>query len=173
MVADTEGLVCRSSMVRAVLQQPHIPGRAMTGLNHSLTGAVISKLLPLPLAIPVAFASHFILDSLPHFGEVFEKRKKLSRTVWTIDVIATACFLGFLIFQAQWAALACALAAMSPDIAWIYRFIIQEKFGTVPPRPENKFNAWHVRIQRYESRKGLLLEMAWLMLMTLLLLRVW
>lgn len=137
----------------------------MTGLNHSMTGAVIAKLLPLPVAIPLAFVSHFVLDALPHFGEVFENRQKLSRAIWTIDVSLTALFLGFLISTKQWVLFAGALVAILPDFAWIYRFTIAEKFGKVPPRPENKFNSWHVRIQHYESRKGLIFELAWLSVM--------
>lgn len=144
----------------------------MTGLNHSITGAVIGKLLPLPIAIPLAFASHFVLDAIPHFGEVFDKRKKLSKTIWTIDISASLCFLLFLLFMQQWTMLVCGLVAMSPDIAWIYRFTIPEKFGKVPPRPENRFNSWHVRIQ-HESRKGLAVEIIWLIAMTLLLAKVW
>lgn len=134
----------------------------MTGLSHSITGSIISKLLPLPLALPVAFASHFLLDSLPHFGEVFEKRKKLSKTIWTLDIILTAIYFVFLISLQLWATLLCAIIAISPDFAWIYRFTIAEKFGSIPPKPENKFNAWHVRIQRHESRKGLSFEVLWL-----------
>lgn len=145
----------------------------MTGLNHSVTGALIGKLLPLPFAIPLAFVSHFILDALPHFGEVFEKRKKLSRSIWVIDTSASIIFLGFLIFERQWAALSCALIAMSPDSAWIYRFIVSERFGRLPPKPENSFNAWHARIQRYESRKGLLFEAMWLIVMSVILKNNW
>lgn len=144
----------------------------MTGLNHSVTGAVVGKLLPLPLAIPVAFASHFLLDALPHFGEIFEKRKKLSRSIWIIDITMTACFLSFLFFAQQWTLLVCALVAMSPDFAWVYRFTVSERFGALPPRPANKFNTWHARIQRYESRKGLLLEIIWLFTLTILLAKV-
>jgi len=49
----------------------------MTLTNHLLAGAALAKLLPLPLAIPLAFLSHFVLDALPHFGFVnIEDRMK-------------------------------------------------------------------------------------------------
>lgn len=145
----------------------------MTGLNHSLTGAVIGGLLPLPVAVPVAFASHFVLDSLPHFGEVFEKRKRLSKTVWAIDICASICFLTLLLVSHQWVMFVCAVTAMSPDFAWVYRFTLQEKFGKLAPKPENRFNTWHVRIQRYESRKGLAVDVIWAVAMSALLWKWW
>src|SRR5687767_11983718 len=41
----------------------------MTGLNHVLTGSAIAIAIQQPLLVaPLAFLSHFILDSLPHFG---------------------------------------------------------------------------------------------------------
>lgn len=140
----------------------------MTGLNHSLTGAVIGKLLPLPVAIPIAFASHFALDALPHFGEVFEDRKGLSKTIWTIDISLTVLFLGWLMINGSWSAVFCAVAAMSPDFAWIYRFTVSERFGKLPPKPENKFNSWHVRIQKFEGRPGIFFEIFWLVGVALL-----
>jgi hypothetical protein len=51
--------------------------RTMTLTNHLLTGAAIAKLLPSPVAIPIAFASHFVLDALPHFGcKTIEERMR-------------------------------------------------------------------------------------------------
>lgn len=145
----------------------------MTGINHIMTGSLIGKILPLPLSIPVAFMSHFLLDSLPHFGEVFDRRKRLSKFIWTLDICASALFVCFLIYQKEFSVLAAAIAAMSPDLAWIYRFAIQEKFGKLPPRPENRFNSWHVRIQRYESRLGIAFELFWLSSVILILSAIW
>lgn len=134
----------------------------MTGLNHSTTGALISTVLPLPIALPAAFLSHFVLDSLPHFGEVFEKRQKLSKTIWVVDITFTLLFMTFLVSQENWAALLCAFAAISPDLAWVYRFVFSEKFGTRPPKPTNKFNRLHESIQKFETRWGLIVEVVWL-----------
>src|SRR5206468_8014016 len=50
----------------------------MTATNHALTGAFIGLAVGNPLvAIPAAFASHFICDALPHFdvpGKTAEAR---------------------------------------------------------------------------------------------------
>jgi hypothetical protein len=133
----------------------------MTGLNHSLTGSLISVFLPVSVAVPAAFVSHFVLDSLPHFGEIFEKRKRLSKTVWTIDITLSVVFNLFLLANNHWLILLCSLVAMSPDYAWVYRFTVQEKFGKMPPKPENKFNRFHVSIQKFERRWGLIIEVIW------------
>jgi len=42
----------------------------MIGTPHMLTGAAIGKLTRRPhLALPIAFASHFLLDAIPHMDE--------------------------------------------------------------------------------------------------------
>jgi hypothetical protein len=41
----------------------------MHSINHAALGAVIGLVTKDPLiAIPAAFASHFVLDALPHYG---------------------------------------------------------------------------------------------------------
>jgi len=41
----------------------------MTITNHILAGAIIGAVIKEPaLALPIAFASHFVMDALPHFG---------------------------------------------------------------------------------------------------------
>ncbi|HUD21070.1 MAG TPA: hypothetical protein VMQ44_03335 [Candidatus Saccharimonadales bacterium] len=38
---------------------------------HATTGAVIAVLIPIPIvAIPLAIASHYVLDTIPHWQEV-------------------------------------------------------------------------------------------------------
>ena len=49
----------------------------MTGTNHAMTGGVIGLVIGGPIAIPIAFASHFLLDWMPHLGfEKLEDRMK-------------------------------------------------------------------------------------------------
>lgn len=56
---------------------------------HVASGAAISTLIPNPIvAVPVAFASHFVIDAIPHWqdvlkGEIFTRRTKI---VSSIDV---------------------------------------------------------------------------------------
>lgn len=134
----------------------------MTGINHSVTGTIIANALPLPLALPLAFVSHFVLDMLPHFGEIYEKRKKLSKTVWAIDISLAVAFNLFLLLNHHWVILACSLIAISPDFLWVYRFTVQERFGKLPPKPCGTFNRFHAGIQKLENRMFLPIEIIWL-----------
>lgn len=138
----------------------------MTGINHALTGVSIAVFIDKPiLALPLAFLSHFLLDLLPHFGEIFENRRKFSKTVWSIDLLCVLLFLLLLIFQQNWYFLIAAIFAMSPDFAWIYRFTVSEKYGKLPPKPENKFNKFHASIQKLEFRWGIIVEIMYFAVM--------
>lgn len=142
----------------------------MTGTNHALTGAVIATVILNPIIlIPVAFASHFVLDSLPHFGEVIGKRNTLSKTVWAIDGVVLVAILLFLVVTSNWLILLGAMMAISPDGAWIYRFVVSEKLGKLAPKPTNRFNSFHENIQKFESRKGLIVDIAWFIVFTTIL----
>jgi hypothetical protein len=134
----------------------------VTGVNHALTGAAIGATIGHPiLALPIAFVSHFILDALPHFGQDYEKRTTIFKVVVSFDVLLITTLFGYLVGQAQWLALAAAILAMSPDFPWIYRFTIVEKFGSLPKHPLNKFNQFHVDIQKLESRAGVAVDALW------------
>lgn len=49
----------------------------MTATSHALIGTVIAAKISNPaLAIPLAFASHFIADMIPHWDELLNKKTK-------------------------------------------------------------------------------------------------
>lgn len=132
----------------------------MTGLNHYLVGVASAVVLKNPLIVlPIAFASHFAMDALPHFGLKFSDGR--GRVLMRVTAIDTAILAVAIIFTLQnypvWYMLA-GLFAMSPDAAWVYRFSISEKFGKLPPQPANRFNTWHESIQKFESKWGMLVE---------------
>ena len=64
----------------------------MTATNHVLTGSVFAlttaTALPWWVILPVAFLLHFVLDSLPHFGERGEPRKSLQRLKFLLPLDA-------------------------------------------------------------------------------------
>ncbi len=141
----------------------------MTGTNHALTGALIGGVIASPIiALPVAFASHFLLDALPHYGEKAGQRKKLFKTVVAVDGILLFTGVIIAITSQQLLPALSAIAAISPDFFWIYRYIFKEKWGTLDAGPKHPFNAWHANIQRYERRWGLLVEVPVLLLLFLL-----
>lgn len=136
----------------------------MTATNHLLSGAVIGLVIDQPAAaIIVALASHFVLDALPHFGlkdwAERAKNKNLFTAVVIIDgILASLALAIFLLVGAPWIVFAAAIAAALPDVWWIYRFVVREKLGKLPPPPHNWFEDFHKKIQRYESKNGLLVE---------------
>lgn len=148
-------------MVRCLFCRSYVRGACMTGLSHMITGVVAAKFLPLPLVLPVAFTSHFLVDAILYFDEMLEKRRKLVRTVWVINFVLLACFLVFLIVRREWVFLLSGVVAMSPDFAWVYRFAVQERFGKRPPRPVDKFNVWHAHIQQYKTRLDIVIKVLW------------
>lgn len=142
----------------------------MTGINHAVTGAVIAAAIKQPvLAIPLAFASHYILDVIPHFGltlNILERnRKRIFRTVLSMDVPATILALIFIPILASNVVparltLTCMVAAIGPDFAWVYRFIKETR--TKKFIAPNKFNAFHAGIQWSETPWGLGVEVVYL-----------
>ncbi|HSW74808.1 MAG TPA: hypothetical protein VLG16_02965 [Candidatus Saccharimonadales bacterium] len=137
----------------------------MTLTNHLLTGAIFAKVLPLPLAIPLAFASHFVLDALPHFGfiniEERTKYNKLFGAIVLLDCLLSVALSAWLISRghSQW--LLAGFAAFSPDLVWIYRFTVEEKFGKLKPTKGNRFIQFHIKIQQYERAWGGLVELVY------------
>lgn len=67
----------------------------MTATNHALTGTAIGLLVGVPIfALPFAFASHFILDALPHYGAADREKAIKSKGFKRYLIIeATLCFL--------------------------------------------------------------------------------
>lgn len=133
----------------------------MTGTNHYLAGVGIAVVFKNPLlVIPMAFASHFILDIMPHFGLAVGSKNR--GTILLRTAIIDASLVAFAVILTSvnypiWYILA-GLTAMSPDFAWIYRFTIEEKFGRLDPKPSNTFNTWHYSIQKLEFTWGFLIE---------------
>ncbi len=153
----------------------------MTSTNHVLTGAAIALAVKQPaLAIPLALASHFALDALPHFGIYEDDRVRRNasrwfRTVVSIDVPAMLFLLFFIPMQApvevgSWTIFASMVAGLAPDLVWLPQFF--KEIRTKRTEPNRGFAAWHQKIQWYEHPPGLLLEAAWLAIMTYVITRL-
>jgi len=111
-------------------------------------------------AIPLSILSHFVLDALPHFGEVGVGKEgyfpQLKRTVIIVDVLIASVVLSWLLIHSHWLAAVCAIAAVSPDFVWIYREAVIRLKGSIKPR--NAFSRYHERIQWGERPWGLIIE---------------
>lgn len=143
----------------------------MTATNHALTGAVIALAVKQPaLAIVLAFLSHYILDSLPHFGlpksvELQERNKsRLFRSVIKVDGVLFVVLESALCYLAAknsigWVVFFGSLAAFVPDVAWLYRAWWERKHHTW--RAGTVFSRFHTAIQWRERPWGLAVEIVW------------
>jgi hypothetical protein len=136
-----------------------------------LTGAVIAAAVQQPwLVVPLALVSHFVLDSLPHFGvaesDSHERNTHpLFRAVLTVDVIVllTALVVIPLLFSDKvsgWVLLTGMLAAWIPDVVWVTHFWRDHK-GHAKRQPA-WLTTFHQKIQWFERPPGLIIEILWL-----------
>jgi hypothetical protein len=131
----------------------------MTGFNHALSGALIGAYMPMPVAIPAAFISHFAVDTLPHYG-VEEKTKNKSlawRGVMYTDAIAALAIAGSAAYFQKWNMEMTGWVAFSPDLVWIFYFFNQNHSFILKTR--NPFMRFHRKIQN-ESKRGIVFELA-------------
>jgi hypothetical protein len=137
----------------------------MTASNHAITGAVIALAIPRPeIALPLAVASHFVLDSLPHFGNhpKIPVTSQLFLYILAADAAVTsAVFLtiGLFLPTAWLLPVIAAIFAMSPDLMWFPNFVRQVT-GRKLKKP-NIVTVWHKRIQRFERPWGMYVEVVW------------
>ncbi len=130
--------------------------------NHTLTGLVIGATLRQPLLIaPVAFASHFILDTTPHYGlkvrpkNVFAS-KQFQSLAWKDSLLSTLVALSAIYFLPGlfWPLTLGAFFACLPDLFFIplhfFKFHVSKKLF--------KF---HQRIQWSETPWGIVTEVVW------------
>jgi hypothetical protein len=136
----------------------------VTATNHILAGSVLAAVIKQPvIALPLALASHFVLDAMPHFGlNTWEERIKYIRIflgTTVLDII-----LGFSIFiflfavHAPWYVIVAGALAYSPDLMWVYRYAIKEKFGSFAHEHKGRLAKFHKGIQKREFSLGLFVE---------------
>lgn len=137
----------------------------MTAVNHALTGAAIGLISGQPaIALPLALASHFICDAIPHFGSLNTSaaiRSSLFRNYLILE--AGLCFLLVTLLAVtqptHWLlAATCAFVAASPDFLWINRFRLERQRRTWQP---NAFSRFAQDIQWFQRPIGGLVEVVW------------
>lgn len=72
----------------------------MLELAHALTGGVLAYRIGNPaLSLPLSFASHFLLDLLPHWNPHLSKEKKMHGFISqkTIFLVTLDCFIGLVL----------------------------------------------------------------------------
>jgi len=134
----------------------------MTVSNHAITAANLSLVFQKWWIVPIAFLSHFILDLLPHYGQILDKRSKLFITIQIIDAI-TLLLVFVLIFNTNSINLAITISAVivacMPDMIWVIRFI-REQIGAVDI-PKSYISKIHSFLNMHEYKNGWVFDIAW------------
>lgn len=138
----------------------------MTATNHALTGAIIGLATGNPwLAIPVAFASHYVLDALPHYASAMPVDEFLRTRFFAILLIldAALCFglvaALYVIHPEHWLLAAfCAFIATSPDMFWINQYVKTRAHKPWQPGLLSRFAS---RIQWFQRPIGAFVELVW------------
>jgi hypothetical protein len=141
----------------------------MTGLNHTTTGGVIGLAIANPLALPVAFGAHFILDSIPHFGN-HPSWEDSRRNFWTFIIFDGLLSLTMLITlwfvsDGSLLVIGAAMLCASPDTMHAID-LIGKRFN--PSFDIEKYDPtynFHKRVQTSETPRGAFVEVAWFGLM--------
>ncbi len=139
----------------------------MTAINHALTGTVIGLLVGEPLlAIPLAIASHYICDALPHFRVNLPEKVVLKSNLFRNYLVAEAgvCFMLVVLLsvaqpQHWFLASICAFLAAAPDFFLISRYLRVRAGKKWKPGLYAKFADG---IQWFERPIGAFVEVAWL-----------
>lgn len=136
----------------------------MVATNHALTGALIGLSIGNPVALPLAFLSHFVLDSIPHFGD---DDKRINKTSFVIQLLADAFLCGVLVLVLAWSGTAnwqlaafCAFLAASPDFMWMPRYLRARK-GLNESKQSNFILRFHSWIQWFQRPVGAVVEVVW------------
>lgn len=147
----------------------------MTASNHAVTGALIAATVPYPvIGLPLAFASHFALDALPHWNYGSSKSHRARKFIYFLAIdagIAAAVMLSLTILQpVNWAVVVFgSLLAMSPDLMWLPYWIQELRGKRVRNDRLDKVSRLHKLIQ-HEYARGILIEIIWLLVFGYLLL---
>lgn len=119
---------------------------------HAAAGIAIGTLIANPVeVIPVAIASHYLLDAVPHWQETLAPYTPTKKTYIRIPIDLTLA-VGITILAAHWqpqhvaAIWTGAVFANLPDLDSIVVLVPRFKKGIV-----QKYWDWHCRIQRETS----------------------
>jgi hypothetical protein len=133
--------------------------------NHVMTATALALVIDDPVILaPAAFGSHFVLDSIPHYGfppGTGMKSDLFKRTALLDAVIAATVSLtaATLVPQRAPQILLAGFSACLPDLLYIPRYGMNIKFW----EPLFRF---HSRIQWFQKAEGAVVELGWGILMT-------
>jgi len=138
----------------------------MRAINHAMTGAIIGLSIANPVALPLAFVSHYVLDGLPHHGSkkgsIESGFFKFTLALDTVLCISLVVVIGFKHPAYWWLAAVCAFLAASPDFMWLGDFIAALHGKTRKElRHRHRVVQWHNWVQWFEKPIGIIIELVW------------
>lgn len=143
--------------------------------NHAATGAIIAMSIDKPIiGIPLALASHIVLDYIPHFGYkesggIQESLKhRLTYLVIGVDIILLT-LLAVLLRDQSFYVFFAAIVAQSPDFIWLYYYLVNDRKGK-----ETKltwFDRLHANVQWCERPWGIVIEYSFFTLLVTIILK--
>jgi hypothetical protein len=141
----------------------------MTGINHVLTGAAIALAVREPfLVAPLAVASHFVLDAIPHFDHPLYQHgsKYFARIMATDGLISILAVVGLMAAMPSLAGVTAlgAFCAILPDFFWLYYYTHN--------RPQWWFFRFHTKIQWFERPPGAFVELSYVVFISTVILAV-
>jgi hypothetical protein len=148
----------------------------MTATAHVLTGSAIAIIFKKPeLAIPLALLSHFVNDMFPHFhhSKASAKVAKRIADIDTLVAVLSTLTLALAVTKVPgWLVIVCALAAILPDLVWVWRYYKLRDMDKMFIEPLSSFSRFHLKIQGGESQKlGAAVEISWVSLVVYLIIR--
>lgn len=139
----------------------------MTATNHAVMGSIVAVGVANPvIGLPLAFASHFLLDSLPHFGAhtVAQPGSKEFSAILKFDTFLTTSFVlistfaGYRAGLPVWLVPAGAMLGWIPDVMW-YKHYQNDIHGE--DKHWDIVRKVHKKIQRFEVSWGWIVESVW------------
>ncbi len=141
----------------------------MRAINHALTGALIGLGVGQPLlAMPLAVASHYICDAIPHYDADLThmtltqwlKSKKFRALLYADTLLCFALVILLVTEQPihWWLAAICAFLAASPDLLSIPLYIRANSSKSLGLGGYNKFN---LALQWFQRPIGAVVEVTW------------
>lgn len=149
----------------------------MTATNHALAGSLIGLSISQPvIALPLALASHFVMDAIPHYGVRYAesaKKRKIFHTGLLIDAtLLTIIIVSLYLAGASWLVFACLFLAGCPDFFQAYNYLFNKDFHKSGKfKKPNAYARFSKGIQK-ESIQGLFLEVPLAIIMALTLNRL-
>jgi hypothetical protein len=149
----------------------------MTGINHAVTGALVAVAIKQPaVALPLAFLSHFAIDSLPHWNYWVPGQRRFRKWVIFSDMLLSLALIAAIAFSLVgvdwWVVLLGGLLAISPDLMWLPYLIIGKPAPADTDSALHRLRRFHLRIQWSETIPGLLVEFFWLAFMLFLIFKM-